>query len=399
MNEIELTKKLVSIESTDPGKYEIEIEKFIKDYLLSLNKDKVKIFESEVLDGRKNLMAVFAKDEDYDVNRHHEEVIFICHMDTVVVGDGWTKNPFNAEEVDGKIYGRGSTDMKSGVATSLTTFKYMVEKYEKNELKKDLKIIFTVDEEANMKGVEKAIEDKWISKDSFICDLEPTDKMIQVSHKGRFWVKLNVKGLTAHASRPELGIDANAVLAECISYIRKEIDKLPIDNELGKTSVTFGMMEGGYQPYVVPDKSDCYMDFRLTPPTTSKDIIKIIDEAITFAKDNVNKKAIITYEITGDRAYVKKNENSKFLKNMIDTLNDLYNENKNEDYKPNVTYFTGYTDTAVVASTLNNGETFSYGPGSLALAHKPDEYVEIEDIKRCVIVYKRLIENIIIEGK
>ena len=399
MDAVELTRKLVEIDSTDPGNFEIKIEHYIKDILEKLPKDKIKIFESEVFDGRKNLMAVFSKDNNYVVEDIHDEVIFICHMDTVVVGDNWTMDAFHNNFVSGRIYGRGATDMKSGLAVSLTVFSYIVENFKNEELKKDFKVIFTVDEEANMKGVEKVIADKWVHKDSFICDLEPTDKMIQVSHKGRFWVKLNVEGKTAHASRPELGIDANAVLAEVISYIRKEVDKLPIDNELGKTSVTFGLMSGGYQPYVVPDKSEVYMDFRLTPPTTNQDIIKIVEEAINFAKKEINENANINYVITGDRAYVKKNDNSKFLASMINTLDKLYIEKKDEDYKPLVTFFSGYTDTAVIASTIKNGETFSYGPGNLSLAHKPDEYVEIKDIKRCVEVYKRLIENIVVKDK
>ena len=395
MDAVELTRKLVEIDSTDPGNFEIKIEHYIKDILEKLPKDKIKIYESEVFNGRINLMAVFSKDKNYVVEDLHDEVIFICHMDTVVVGDNWTMDAFHNNFVSGRIYGRGATDMKSGLATALTVFSYIVENYNNDELKKDFKVIFTVDEEANMKGVEKVIADKWVHKDYFICDLEPTDKMIQVSHKGRFWVKLNVEGKTAHASRPELGIDANAVLAEIISYIRKEVSILPIDDELGKTSVTFGLMSGGYQPYVVPDKSEVYMDFRLTPPTTNNDIIKIVEEAINSAKKEINENAKINYVITGDRAYVKKNDNSKFLASMINTLDKLYIEKNDEDYKPKVTFFSGYTDTAVIASTIKNGETFSYGPGNLSLAHKSDEYVEIKDINRCVEVYKELIQNLI----
>lgn len=409
MNSIELTKKLIEIESTDPGAYEFEMEKFIKEYLLALKTDDIEIVESEVIDGRKNLMAVLrcnnvGANACRALNRSEQqcrgelrepELVLICHMDTVVIGNDWTEKPFTALEKNGRIYGRGSTDMKSGLAIALKTFEYAVKNIDVNKMKRDFKVIFTVDEEADMRGVEKAIEDKWVTEDSFVADLEPTDKMIQVSHKGRFWVKLNVKGKTAHASRPELGVDANACLAEIISYVRKEISKLPADSEIGRTTVTFGMMNGGYEPYVVPDKAYVTMDFRLAPPTFNHDIIKIINNAILNVKKVISNDAMITYEITGDRAFVKKNDKSELLNAMKETILSIYEREKNDDYIPVVTSFSGYTDTAVIASKLKNIDTLSYGPGSLALAHKPDEYVEIKDIERCEKVYKELIDKLL----
>ena len=403
MDSVDLTRELVKIESTDPGVYEFEIEKFIKEYLLAIKTDDVEIVESEVIDGRKNLMAVLKCRDEKQRKGDHEcvgelcepELVLICHMDTVVEGSDWTTKPFEASLIDGRIYGRGATDMKSGLAVALTTFEYAVKNIDTNKTKRDFKVIFTVDEEANMKGVEKAISDKWVSSKSFVADLEPTDKMIQVSHKGRFWVKLNVKGKTAHASRPELGIDANACLSEIISFVRKEVSNLPIDGEIGKTTVTFGMMSGGYEPYVVPDYAYVTMDFRLTPPTYNHDIIKIINNAIQYVKKTISKDVLITYEITGDRAFVKKNDDSILLNAIKNTVLKIYEEAKDDDYIPVVTSFSGYTDTAVIASTLKNTETLSYGPGSLALAHKPDEYVEIKDIKRCERVYRELVDKLL----
>ena len=392
MNSVELTKRLVAIESTDPGVYEMEIETFIKDYLIGLKTDDVEIIESEVLDGRKNLMAVLRCGGEH----HEPEFILICHMDTVVVGNDWTEKPFEAVEKISRIYGRGSTDMKSGLAVALKTFEYAVKNIDVSKMKRDFKVIFTVDEEADMKGVEKAIADKWVSEKSFVADLEPTDKMIQVSHKGRFWVKLFVKGKTAHASRPELGIDANACLAEVISYVKKEISKLPADSEIGRTTVTFGMMSGGYEPYVVPDRSYVTMDFRLAPPTFNHDIIKIINNAILNVKKMISNDVVITYEITGDRPFVKKSDDSKFLNAMKETILSIYEKESNDDYIPVVTSFSGYTDTAVIASKLKNIDTLSYGPGSLALAHKPDEYVEIKDIERCEKVYRELVNKLLL---
>lgn len=394
MDVVELAEKLVEIESTDPGTYEFDVEKFIKSFIEDLKSNKVEIKESEVIDGRKNIMAVF-KSGQTKKKIENKDFVLICHMDTVVAGNDWTYKPFSTTKKGERLYGRGFADMKSGLAVALKTFEYAVKNIDAKKMIRDFKVIFTVDEEANMLGVEKVIKDGWVSSKSLVADLEPTDKMIQVSHKGRFWVKLHVKGKTAHASRPELGIDANICLAELISYIRKEIDKLPVDGEIGNSTVTFGMMGGGYEPYVVPDESFATIDFRLAPPTYNHDIIKIINVAIMYVKKEIANDVVVRYEITGDREFVKKNNDSVLLNSLKDVLKTLHDEEKSDDYIPVATSFPGYTDTAVIASRLKNKETLSYGPGSLAQAHKPDEYVDIKDIERCEKVYISLVNKLL----
>ena len=417
MNAVEITKKLVSIESTDPGQYEFEVEKYLHTLLCELKEYGIEVFESEVLDGRKNLMGVFAATNQNSTNQN-SELVFICHMDTVVVGDGWSKNPFEAHEENGKIYGRGACDMKSGCAVALSAFAQAVQKYKKENIRRTLKIIFTVDEEANMKGVEKVIEDGWVSKNSFVLDFEPTDGSLQVSHKGRLWIELDITGKTAHASMPHEGIDANIVLSSIIYSLNKKIDHLEEDDELGKTTMTVGLMNGGYQPYVVPDKAVATLDIRLTPPSDRETILSLLYDAVrevmaelnlaskltkevelqkkdisqvnkSQQADAVSINSTVSYKITGDRAYVKKDDSSEFIKIFVDTLKSL-------NLNSNIEYFSGYTDTAVIASTLKNINCASYGPGSLALAHKPDEYVDIADIERCVQVATDLISRTIL---
>ena len=155
----------------------------------------------------------------------------INNMDTVMLGDGWDEDisPLSAMVRDGKMYGRGACDMKSGLACALTTFKNMVKKVgEKGELpQKPFAMICSVDEEDFMRGVEAAIKAGWVTKDDWILDTEPTDGQIQVAHKGRTWFELTMTGITAHASNPWKGADAVAAMAEAVSYIRKSIAACP----------------------------------------------------------------------------------------------------------------------------------------------------------------------------
>ena len=372
-----LTKELVKIDSSNPGNYEKEI----KDYIEAvLPKERAIISTSEVLPNRYNLMA------EIEGEIRTPALIFICHMDTVTLGTGWTKDPLGAEEIDGKIYGRGSCDMKSGLACALSVFLEMAERYKKP--KHSLKLICTADEEDFMRGVEKAIADGWVQKEDWIMDTEPTNGQIQVAHKGRTWFEITVDGVTAHASTPWKGADANAGMAEVIRNIRLAIKDAPTHEDLGISTVTFGQIEGGYRPYVVPDQCKVWVDMRLVPPTNTKRAEEIVIDAIKKAEMEI-QGIKGRYEITGDRPYVEKDENSYLLSELKKSADEVTGKDTV------VSFFPGYTDTAVIAGTMGNHNCMSYGPGNLELAHKPDEWVAIEDIKRCENVLRRLVERMI----
>ena len=148
------TKQLVRLDSSNPGNYEKEIKDYIE---LILPKEGVVISTSEVLPNRYNLMA------EIEGEIKTPAMIFICHMDTVMLGEDWTKDPLGAEEIDGKIYGRGACDMKSGLACAISVFSEIArEVKEGKKLKHSLKLICSADEEDFMRGVEKAIADGWV---------------------------------------------------------------------------------------------------------------------------------------------------------------------------------------------------------------------------------------------
>lgn len=377
-----LTRKLVCIDSSDPGAYEEEIGNYIFKYLSKLG---VSVTKKEVLPGRFNIFAkIEGKIDD-------PALVYICHMDTVTLGDDWTFEPLGAELKENRIYGRGACDMKSGLACALTAFGRIAKEVKEGRVPEHSFIfIGTVDEENFMRGVEAAIKEGWVTSKSWILDTEPTDGKIRVAHKGRTWFEIMVKGITAHASTPWKGADAIAAMAEIISSIRNKIADCPVHPELGSSTVTFGQIEGGYQPYVVPDSCKVWIDMRLVPPTDTKAAIAIVKASITEAKSKI-QGITASWNITGDRPYVEKDENSFLLKKLKETCE------KTQKEPTEVSIFTGYTDTAVIAGVLNNHNCMSYGPGKLEMAHKPDEFVPVEDILRCEEVLWKLAENIIFE--
>lgn len=377
---MELTMKLVRIDSTDPGACEGEIGTFIFQYLKDLG---VPVIKKEVLPGRFNIMAKVEGEEDAPA------LVYICHMDTVTTGEGWTVPPFGAEVIRGRIYGRGACDMKSGLACALSAFTSMALKA-RNGKKPGRSLVFigTVDEEDFMRGAEAAIADGWVSKDSWVLDTEPTNGQIEVAHKGRTWFEITVNGITAHASTPWKGADAIAAMAEIIAAIRRRIAACPVHPDLGASTVTFGQIEGGYRPYVVPDSCRVWIDMRLVPPTDTAGAAAIVEDAIAAATKEI-PGITAAYQITGNRPYVEKDEQSPLLNALSRACEEVTGE------PAPVSFFPGYTDTAVIAGTLGNHNCMSYGPGDLELAHKPDEYVPCEDILRCEEVLTRLADNLL----
>lgn len=383
----ELTRQLVQIDSSDPGAYEGQIEQWICNWLKGQIEEKagplksrIELIHKEVLPGRYNIMARIPGKETQPGEKTAPALIYICHMDTVMLGDGWEEETpaLGAVVKLGRLYGRGACDMKSGLACALSAFADMTELAgQTGELPaRPFVFIGTVDEEDFMRGVEAVIRDGWAGPEDWILDTEPTDGQIQVAHKGRTWFELTMEGITAHASNPWKGADAIAAMAEVISHIRKSIAACPDHEDLGISTVTFGQITGGYRPYVVPDSCKVWIDMRLVPPTDTREAKRIVEEAVRIAEQEV-PGARGSYCITGDRPYVEKDSASPLLAALKAACDDV------TGLDTPVGSFNGYTDTAVIAGTLGNRNCMSYGPGSLELAHKPNEYVPYEDVCRC----------------
>lgn len=387
---VSLTKELIKIESTDPGTYEGAIKDWIKNWLLGLEKHStgtsthsspvLRLSEEEVLPGRFNLMA-----ELPGSSPEAPALVWICHMDTVVAGSGWTRSPFDPAVQNGRIYGRGSCDMKSGLACCLSAFSHALQNQIKNGTRplRTLKLICSVDEEDFMRGSEACIRSGWVSEKDWVLDAEPTNGQIQVAHKGRTWYEIEVSGHTAHASTPWKGADAIAAMAEIIHSIRLEIQHAPSHPDLGISTVTFGQIEGGYRPYVVPDTCRLWIDMRLVPPLDTDAATHIVETALQKARHEI-PGITAEYQITGNRPYVEKDSASPLLNHLTGICQTITGTT------PVISCFPGYTDTAVIAGTLQNHNCMSYGPGNLECAHQPDEWVAVEDILRCEKVYRKL---------
>lgn len=381
-NDIEvvaLTQKLVEIESSNPGVFEGAIGDFVFDWLSATG---AVVVRDEVFPGRSNIVA-YIEGEIKDPN-----LVYICHMDTVPIGEGWDHDPLKAEIIDGKIYGRGACDMKAGLAAGMVAFRNIV--MAKKKPKYNFVFIASVDEEDIMYGAEKAVKSGWINKNSWVLDSEPTNGIIQVAHKGKTWFKLTTHGVAAHASTPWKGIDAIGAMAEIISSIRRRISECPPSNELGVSTVTFGTIQGGINTNIVPDECSVAIDMRLVPPITSEKSIQLVKDAIEEGLSKV-EGATCDCVVTAKRPYIEKDDNSFLLARLKSACSKVMGDT------PAVDFFPGYTDTAVVAAMTGNTNCMSFGPGDLALAHKPNEYVPCSEIIRSAEIMTVLAQSILFE--
>ena len=386
-----LAQELVRIDSSDPGAYEDEIERYIK-ALVEAQLERlshpvlhaVQVEELEVLPGRRNLKVTVPGQSD------EPRLVYICHMDTVTLGDGWDAGiaPLGAVVRDDKLYGRGACDMKGGLACAIAALVHTLERVAADGAlpRRGFSLICSVDEEDFMRGSEAAIDAGWVGSREWVLDTEPTDGQIQVAHKGRTWFEIEMAGVTAHASQPWKGADAVAAMAEVVCSLRRTFATLPVHDELGPSTITFGQIEGGYRPYVVPDHAKVWVDMRLTPPTDTTAAINMVEQAIAAA-ENAVPGCHGSYTVTGDRPAIERDPSSPLLAALKRAADDATGADTT------VGFFTGYTDTAVIAGKTGNRNCMSYGPGSLALAHKPNEYVPHADIVRCQRVLTALVDN------
>lgn len=384
-----LTQALVRIDSSDPGACEGEVESFVRDWLAAqleeakqravsgearLQLGRVLLEELEALPGRRCLRLRIPD---------HEEgaggICLLAHMDTVVAGEGWPAETgaFSGVVRDGQLYGRGSCDMKGGLACAMLAFASALGRVAEGGglPSRSLSLVCTVDEEDFMRGIEAAISAGWVGATDWVQDIEPTGGSIRMAHKGRTWFELDVSGVTAHASTPWKGADAIAGMAEAICRIRRRVGELAEHPALGRSTVTFGQVEGGYRPYVVPDSCHATVDMRLVPPAGSELARRIVRESMAEAEEAVSGTSG-SWRVTGDRPPLEGHPLSPFLARLQRACREATGHEAEMDV------FTGYTDGAVVAGLCHNDNCLSYGPGELEMAHKPNEHVALADLER-----------------
>ncbi len=365
MDEINLTKNLISIKSINPGGNEIEVFNFLKKILKKYNfRYKEYILEKK----HPNLFIDFSK------TKNKNTVLFIGHLDTVPFGKKkWKYDPLNPVIFNNKLYGRGSTDMKGGIATFLSAAISLKNNNFKNA---NLKGIFVSKEETACEG--SIFISKYLKYENVIAVVvpEPTDNIPLIGHKGVIWLKLIIEGKTAHGSSPELGDNAIYKSLEII----KKIKKIKFNDKhkyLGTPTINIGMIKSGQNINSVPDLAEIFVDIRTVGPNK-----KYLTKIKKYLKNNCKFQVIANQEFV----YNEKWKNKKNLKFLKDISNDA-----GFKFKPLTAKY--FTDGAPIQKIYKKPFTIILGPGTTKLAHQTNENVKISALKKSKEMFRKIIKS------
>jgi succinyl-diaminopimelate desuccinylase len=306
------------------------------------------------------------------------------HYDVVPPGSGWSVNPFSGVVMNGRIYGRGASDMKGANAAMIIAVKALREAGFK--LGGDLVYVATPDEETGgHAGAEYVVREGLVRGDACIIG-EPTEvDKIAVAHKGALWLELIVYGKAAHGSLPHKGINAVEKMAKVIvsfeklkAELTKRKTKAPMPEESRTpTMMIGGVIQGGVKINVVPDKCVVTIDRRLIPEENVEHVLSEIQEFVNELKrEDPELRAEIKVLERASPAYTREDEE------IVKTVKSAIKEVLGRDAI--ISGLTGFTDMRFFNEVM---PTILYGPGSMSQAHVADEHISIDDLVTGAKVY------------
>lgn len=363
---VALTQALVRIPSENPPGTEKEIGNFIAAWLSHI--PNIEVTKYEVQPGRFNVIARLRG------KRPHAGLAYIVHMDTVPVGTGWTKDPFGGVIEDGVLYGRGSVDMKSGVAAAMVAFKRVAELGRQPE--EDFLLCATIDEEGtDMLGALNIVKQGLVDKDTVLVATEPNGLTLTVAHKGVIWYEIEIFGKSAHAGNPHMGADTVLAMARAIVALKEAIESLSYESDyLGRSSITFGRVEGGTKTNVVPNYARCEIDVRIVKPMTIPELTELVSKTVAGTITD-SRMSFKVRQINVDRPPVEAESNSTFAR----VIKAAFKKRTGRDIE--VCGFWAYTDAGIISARTGNPYGYLFGPGALTAAHTVDEHVATEEIE------------------
>lgn len=292
------------------------------------------------------------------------------HADVVNPGKEWYNDPFKPKILNGKLFGRGSSDMKSGLCALLITY---IDLYLNKNFKGNLKFISTTLEENGCLGSQKLVskyKDFFKDVEGIIVG-EPTNLFLKTKEKGAIWFKISTLGKIAHSSNPKNGENAIKKMIKLITILENKMKK--IDG----VTISLNKIKGGFANNIIPDFCESVLDIRI-PSTANSSIIR--NEIISFLK----KEKALFEELIYCPSFNYDNSEKYFIqfaKSFFSKIN-LYDPNNTE-----VEYFSD----GCIFSNLNI-PVLIVGPGETNQAHKIDEFVYIDKYFESIVVYKNFLK-------
>lgn len=304
-------------------------------------------------------------------------VVLSGHLDVVPPGNKpWTVDPFGGEIIEGKLFGRGSSDMKGGVAALLCA---AIKAFQIGEPKGGVRFIITASEETGCQGIRHLISTHAnLGNVRGIIVAEPTQNKPAIGHKGGLYLKVTVKGKTAHSSMPHLGDNAIYKAARAISKIEAFDFGAEKDALLGLPTINVGKFSGGQNLNSVPDHARFTIDIRSTTKIAHAEILERIQKELTEG---------LSVETLVDLKPVSTTENEPFVQGVYKACSI---DPADDGYPISLPYL---TDGSVLQAFYNGAPTIILGPGLPEMAHQTDEFCPVKDIEKAVEIYTNILLN------
>ncbi len=312
-----------------------------------------------------------------------EPPLILCgHMDTVPFGnlELWSFPTDRLTQEDDLLYGRGTSDMKSGLAAMLCAFRMAAQR--KDSPKGDIYLALTADEETSGLGAE-TIAAELPLQGGIIYIAEPTDNAVGICSKGALWIRLRVQGRTAHGAYPEKGINAVDVAYEAYTNIRRYVEAFH-HTLLGHATCTISGISGGIKENMVADQCMMTLDIRTIPNLSNKDVLqqgkRICDEVCA-----VHTGAVIHLDVLNDRSPVAIDAEESMVKVFDEIVHKC--TGKIPVHK-GINFF---SDASIFIRYCPDIKCIQFGPGRDDCAHIADEYVEMNNYLDSIDCYNELL--------
>lgn len=301
---------------------------------------------------------------------------FTGHIDTVPLGArAWTYDCFGASQEGGRLYGRGSSDMKSGVAAFVAAAISMADELKST---RGIKLVITADEECGCGGALELVKHpKLLGDVGALIIGEPTDNYPLVGHKGALWLEAIARGITAHGSMPQEGDNAAYKAAAGITRLQQ----FKFDSEphalMGQPTLNVGYVHGGMNINSVPDETRVGIDIRSTAGMSHQAIFQRVTDALGPEFD-------VTTMVDVESLYTE--PDNDWVQNVFGTMEKLLG------HSPQAKTVSYFTDGSILKSVYKNAPMVVLGPGPAHMAHQTDEYCQLDRLEQGFDGYRELIK-------
>ena len=302
---------------------------------------------------------------------------FTGHIDVVPLGTRkWSKDPFRGESDGDRLYGRGTSDMKAGVASMLLAARAFSKKLAGTP---GIVLVLTAGEEGGCIGSKHlAQQKKLLGRAGAMVVGEPTSNYPMVGHKGSLKFHARFRGVSAHGSMPELGVNAVYKAAKAVSALENFDFQAKAHPVMGKPSINVGTFAGGVGINLVPDEAVIGVDIRTVPGVDYPALIGRL-------KDVLGEQTEL--DVFSDLDPVWTAPGEEWVQRVFEICKPFVGEAPAARTAPYM------TDAANLLKAYAGAPTVVLGPGEAAQAHQTDEYCSMERTRQAVAIYEALIKD------